>query len=265
MSRRNESMIKARSNPKSGEPPFFSFPASLFILLFIKERCHGTTTSLFCGGAHFFAQFLQAFASTTYLAQNPIGIGFSSLQPINFPFFLPIFFYNWTDQQSPKDQQPPDQISPASLCLVTTFLLHSHREGCKGHTTTTFTTTTTIRRDGPDETDPLTNQPGIIIKESLQDELRTAPSRELKTSTALPPSIKTRLEYLSAPNPSAAFLPRGGVDSFTHPKLKGTDSSGKSSATEINRPPGTILIRVVSRNQRTDHRRTAIDPPCKYS
>ena len=105
MSRRNESMIKARSNPKSGEPPFFSFPASLFILLFIKVRCHGTTNFLFCGGAHFFAQFLQAFASTTYLAQNPIGIGFSSLQPINFPFFLPIFFYNWTDQQSPKDQR----------------------------------------------------------------------------------------------------------------------------------------------------------------
>jgi hypothetical protein len=118
------------------------------------------------------------------------------------------------------------------------------------------------RRDGPSD------QPTRYHHhQSLQDELRTAPSRELKTSTALPPSIKTRLEYLSAPNPSAAaFLPRGGVDSFTHPKLKGTDSSGKSSATEINRP-GTILVRgVVSRkNQRTDHRRTAIDPPCKYS
>ena len=118
------------------------------------------------------------------------------------------------------------------------------------------------RRDGPSD------QPTRYHHhQSLQDELRTAPSRELKTSTALPPSIKTRLEYLSAPNPSAAaFLPRGGVDSFTHPKLKGTDSSGKLSATEINRP-GTILVRgVVSRkNQRTDHRRTAIDPPCKYS
>ena len=72
----------------------------------------------------------------------------------SYRFFLQI----WTDQQSPKDQQPPDQISPALP-----FLLHSHREGCKGHTTTTFTTTTTIRRDGPDETDPLTNQPDIII------------------------------------------------------------------------------------------------------
>ena len=265
MSRRNESMIKARSNPKSGEPPFFSFPASLFILLFIKVRCHGTTSFLFCGGAHFFAQFLQAFASTTYLAQNPIGIGFSSLQPINFPFFLPIFFYNWTDQQSPKDQQPPDQISTASLpgyYFPTSFSSrglqgpHHHHLYHHHHDPTRRT-----RRDGPSD------QPTRYHHhQSLQDELRTAPSRELKTSTALPPSIKTRLEYLSAPNPSAAaFLPRGGVDSFTHPKLKGTDSSGKSSATEINRP-GTILIRVVSRkNQRTDHRRTAIDPPCKYS
>ena len=256
-------MIKARSNPKSGEPPFFSFPASLFILLFIKVRCHGTTSFLFCGGDHFFAQFLQAFTSTTYLAQNPIGIGFSSLQPINFPFFLPIFFT--TGPTSNPQKTSSRLIRSRLLCLVTTFLLHSHREGCKGHTTTTFTTTTTIRRDGPDETDPLTKPTRYHHHQSLQDELRTAPSRELKTSTALPPSNKTRLEYLSAPNPSAAFLPRGGVDSFTHPKLKGTDSSGKSSATEINRP-GTILIRVVSRKtQRTDHRRTAIDPPCKYS
>ena len=102
MSRRNESMIKARSNPKSGEPPFFFFPASLFILLFIKVRCHGTMNFLFCGGDHFFAQFLQAFASTTYLAQNPIGIGFSSLQPINFPFFLPIFFYRSGPTSNPQ-------------------------------------------------------------------------------------------------------------------------------------------------------------------
>ena len=104
-------MIKARSHPKSGEPPFFFFPASLFILLFIKERCHGTTTLLFCGGAHFFAQFLQAFCSTTYLAQNPIGIGFSSLQPINFPFFLPIFFLQLDRKAIPKrpaDPKPPE-------------------------------------------------------------------------------------------------------------------------------------------------------------
>ena len=153
-------MIKARSDPKSGEPPFFSFPASLFILLFIKVRCHGTTSFLFCGGDHFFAQFLQAFASTTYLAQNPIGIGFSSLQPINFRFFLPIFFYNWTDQQSPKDQQPPDQISPASLpgyYFPTSF----SSRGLQGpHHHHLYRS---IRRDGPDETDPLTNQPDIII------------------------------------------------------------------------------------------------------
>jgi hypothetical protein len=188
------------------------------------------------------------------------------LESDSLPYNQLIFLFSYRFFFTTGPTSNPQKTSSRLLCLVTTFLLHSHREGCKGHTTTTFTTTTTIRRDGPDETDPLTNQPGIIIKESLQDELRTAPSRELKTSAALPPSIKTRLEYLSAPNPSAAFLPRGGVDSFTHPKLKGTDSSGKSSATEINRP-GTILVRgVVSRkNQRTDHRRTAIDPPCKYS
>ena len=148
MSRRNESMIKARSNPKSGEPPFFFFPASLFILLFIKERCHGTTTLLFCGGAHFFAQFLQAFASTTYLAQNPIGIGFSSLQPINFPFFLPIFFYNWTDQQSPKDQQGvlrsrllPGYYFPTSFSSRGLQGPHHHHLYHHHH----------VRRDGPSD------------------------------------------------------------------------------------------------------------------
>ena len=180
--------------------------------------------------------------------------------PYNQLIFLFSYRFFFTTGPTSNPQKTSSRLIRSRLLCLVTFLLHSHREGCKGHTTTTFITTTTS-----DETDPLTNQPGIIIKESLQDELRTAPSRELKTSAALPPSIKTRLEYLSAPNPSAAFLPRGGVDSFTHPKLKGTDFSGKSSATEINRPPGTILIRVVSRNQRTDHRRTAIDPPCKYS
>ena len=186
--------------------------------------------------------------------------------PYNQLIFLFSYRFFFTTGPTSNPQKTSSRlIRSRLLCLVTTFLLHSHREGCKGHTTTTFTTTTTIRRDGPDETDPLTKPTRYHHHQSLQDELRTAPSRELKTSTALPPSNKTRLEYLSAPNPSAAFLPRGGVDSFTHPKLKGTDSSGKSSATEINRP-GTILVRgVVSRNQRTDHRRTAIDPPCKYS
>ena len=126
MSRRNESMIKARSHRKSGEPPFFSFPASLFILLFIKERCHGTTTLLFCGGAHFFAQFLQAFCSTTYLAQNPIGIGFSSLQPINFPFFLPIFFLQLDRKAIPKrpaDPKPPEILRSRLPGLLSYFIL----------------------------------------------------------------------------------------------------------------------------------------------
>ena len=183
--------------------------------------------------------------------------------PYNQLIFLFSYRFFFTTGPTSNPQKTSSRLirSRLPLCLVPTFLLHSHREGCKGHTTTTFIDPTRrTRRDGPSD------QPTRYHHhQSLQDELRTAPSRELKTSTALPPSIKTRLEYLSAPNPSAAFLPRGGVDSFTHPKLKGTDSSGKSSATEINRP-GTILIRVVSRkNQRTDHRRTAIDPPCKYS
>ena len=215
------------------------------------------------GGLTFSRNFFKPFVPRHIWRKIQLESDSLPYNQLIFLFSYQFFFYNWTERQSPKDQQ-----------IFQSRLRSILRSRLPGYFPTSFSSRGLqgphhhhlyhhhhVRRDGPSD------QPTRYHHhQSLQDELRTAPSRELKTSTALPPSIKTRLEYLSAPNPSAAFLPRGGVDSFTHPKLKGTDFSGKSSATEINRP-GTILVRgVVSRkNQRTDHRRTAIDPPCKYS